>query len=85
MRDNCLGNNVASDIEKAKIVYKFFLQLENCAKLCLYPEPEPQQIIRVPQHWTMKNVTSELLSIAILGYMHYQLWHNLMIPSSPPY
>jgi hypothetical protein len=42
---NCLGNNAASNVEKGKILYKFF-DAENCAKYFLDPEseldPEPK-------------------------------------------
>jgi hypothetical protein len=53
---NFLGNNAAPDIEKAKLCNNFLL-LENCAKFCLDPEPEPEtfpepepQEHKVPQH-----------------------------------
>ncbi len=36
-----LGNNAASDIEKARPCTNFVL-LENCAKYCLVPESEPK-------------------------------------------
>ncbi len=37
---NCLENNAASDIEKARFDTDFFLR--NCAKYCLDLEPEPK-------------------------------------------
>jgi hypothetical protein len=40
-RPNFLGNNAASVIEKARFCTNFLL-LENCAKYCLDPEPEPK-------------------------------------------
>jgi hypothetical protein len=51
------------------------LLLKNCAKYCLDPElekekflksePEPKQIITVPQHWAYMDVKGVFLSIAI--------------------
>ncbi len=36
-----MGNNAASDIEKARLCTNFIL-LKNCAKYYLEPEPEPR-------------------------------------------
>jgi len=46
---NFLGNNAASNIEKAR--FCTFVLLKNCARYCLEPEPAPEQEPKIFQCW----------------------------------